>query len=544
MMKKFMSISMLAAFVFVPFLSLVAEPASSAMDEIKIEEITKKAFPSVVKVIAKNAFTKIAMGVVVDKDGHIVTTALISPRDEKLYVITTTGKKIEAEFLGLDSETHLAVVKAKDKTLTPIIMGEVKDVSPGTWVGLVGISPEDTPQITQGIVSSVSPEKLRLNVWVTRGASGSPVLDKDGRMIGLLRGVYTEESPLIVEFREKEVAASGFAFSRAEAPSSGMALAIPIDIVKSVTDEIKEKGRVQRGWLGVRFYENEEGDLEIIEVEKESPAELAKLELGDIILQIQGKDVTSGEMIVHEIRSRKPGQTITLKLERDGKETEVRIKLGEYTEEDVWREMEQRFPRLFVPESRKMIVTEPRQKLRLGFETRKYIGVNLEPLNTELAEYFGVKEGKGLLVREVGEDEPAAKAGLKVGDVLVKADGKELAMTSDLTRILQEKEKGDRIKLEFYRDKKKRSVEVEIAEEERSTLLRFSPEDWEDYTQTWGKYSDNILRQQNKWQDETSKEMKKQMERMNKGFEEVLKKSKESQEEFLKSLKLHKSIRV
>jgi len=536
-----MSISILAAFVFVPFISLMAEPASSAMDEIKIEEITKKAFPSVVKVIAKNAFTKIAMGVVMDKDGHIVTTALISPRDEKLYVITTTGKKIEAEFLGLDSETHLAVVKAKDKTLTPIALGEVKDISPGTWIGLVGISPEDTPQITQGIVSSVTPEKLRLNVWVTRGASGSPVIDEDGRMIGLLRGVYTEESPLIVEFREKEVAASGFAFSRAEAPSSGMALAIPIDIVKSVTDEIKEKGRVQRGWLGIRF---DKETFEIVEVEKESPAELAKLELGDIILQIQGKDVTSGEMIVHEIRSRKPGQTITLKIERDGREMEVRVKLDEYTEENVWREMEQRFPRLFVPESRKTIVTEPRQKLRLGFETRKYIGVNLRPLNTELAEYFGVKEGKGLLVGEVGEDTPAAKAGLKVGDVLVKADGKELAVNSDLTRILQEKEKGDKIKLEFYRDKKKRSVEVEIAEEERSTLLRFSPEDWEDYTQTWGEYSDNVLRQQNKWQDETSKEMKKQIERMNKEFEEVLKKSKESQEEFLKSLKWHKSIRV
>ena len=541
MMKKFMSISILAAFVFVPFISLMAEPASSAMDEIKIEEITKKAFPSVVKVIAKNAFTKIAMGVVMDKDGHIVTTALISPRDEKLYVITTTGKKIEAEFLGLDSETHLAVVKAKDKTLTPIALGEVKDISPGTWIGLVGISPEDTPQITQGIVSSVTPEKLRLNVWVTRGASGSPVIDEDGRMIGLLRGVYTEESPLIVEFREKEVAASGFAFSRAEAPSSGMALAIPIDIVKSVTDEIKEKGRVQRGWLGIRF---DKETFEIVEVEKESPAELAKLELGDIILQIQGKDVTSGEMIVHEIRSRKPGQTITLKIERDGREMEVRVKLDEYTEENVWREMEQRFPRLFVPESRKTIVTEPRQKLRLGFETRKYIGVNLRPLNTELAEYFGVKEGKGLLVGEVGEDTPAAKAGLKVGDVLVKADGKELAVNSDLTRILQEKEKGDKIKLEFYRDKKKRSVEVEIAEEERSTLLRFSPEEWEDYTQTWGEYSDNVLRQQNKWQDETSKEMKKQIERMNKEFEEVLKKSKESQEEFLKSLKWHKSIRV
>lgn len=544
MIRKLMAISMLAAFLLVPFLSLMAEPASSAMDEVKIEEITKKAFPSVVKVVAKNAYTKIATGVVMDKDGHIVTTALISPRDEKLYVITTNGKKIEAEFLGFDSETHLAVIKAKEKTLIPIVLGEVKNISPGAWVGLVGISPEDTPQITQGIVSSVSPEKLRLNLWVTRGASGAPVIDKDGRMIGLLRGVYTEESPLIVEFREREVAASGFFFSKAEAPSSGMALAIPVDIVKSVTFEIKDKGRVQRGWLGVRFYENEEGDIEIIEVEKESPAEIAKLEVGDIILQIQGKDVTSGEMVVHEIRIRKPGQTITLKILRDGKEQDVQIRLDEYTEEDAWREMEQRFPRLFVPEPRKVFEAAPRQKLRLGFETRKYIGVNLEALNPELAEYFGVKEGKGLLVGGVGEDTPAGKAGLKVGDVLVKADGKDLAVTADLSRVLQEKEKGDKIKLEFYRDKKKRSVEVEVAEEERNTLLRFTPEDWEDYTQTWGKHSDSILKQQEKWQDESSKEMKKQIERMNKEFEEVLKKSKESQDMFLKSLKWRKSIRV
>ncbi|MDH5707090.1 MAG: PDZ domain-containing protein, partial [Candidatus Aminicenantes bacterium] len=249
-------------------------------------------------------------------------------------------------------------------------------------------------------------------------------------------------------------------------------------------------------------------------------------------------------MVVHEIRSMKPGQTIALKILRDGKEQEIQVRLGEYTEEDVWREMEQRFPRLFVPEARKLIEAEPRERLRLGFETRKYIGVDLNPLNTELAEYFGVKEGKGLLVGGVGEDTPAAKAGLKVGDILVKADGKDLAMTSDLSRILQEKEKGDRIKLEFYRDKKKMSVEVEVAEEERSTVLRFSPEDWKEYTETWGKYSDNLMRQQEKWQDETSKEMKSQIERMDREFEEVLKKSKESQERLSKSLKWYKSIRV
>ena len=133
---------------------------------------------------------------------------------------------------------------------------------------------------------------------------------------------------------------------------------------------------------------------------------------------------------------------------------------------------------------------------------------------------------------------------MKVGDVLVKADGRDLTRISDLSRVIQEKEKGDKIKVEFYRDKQKRSLEVEVAEEERSSVLKFSPEEWEEYTGTWGEYSDSLLRQQNKWQDETSKEMKKQMERMNKEFEEVLKKSKESQEKFLKSLKWHKSIRV
>ena len=217
MMKKIKFMSILALFVFVSSLTLVAGPKSSAVDGAQIDEITKKVFPSVVKIVVKNGFTKVATGVVMDRDGHIVTTALISPRNAKITIVTTQGKKIEAEFLGMDSQTHLAVVRAKEKDLIPVVMGDIKSVSPGTWVGVVSISPEETPQVTQGIVSSVSPERLRLNVWVVKGASGSPVLDKDGRMIGILRGVYTEESPVILEFREKEVEASGFVFSIASA---------------------------------------------------------------------------------------------------------------------------------------------------------------------------------------------------------------------------------------------------------------------------------------------------------------------------------------
>jgi len=542
MMKKIKLMSILTLFVFVSSLTLMAGPKSSAADEAQIDEITKKVYPSVVKVVVKNGFTKVATGVVIDRDGHVVTTALISPRNEKITIVTTDGREIQAEFLGMDSETYLAVVKAKDKNLTPVNMGDMKSVSPGTWVGLVNISPEETPQVTQGIVSSVSPERLRLNVWVMRGASGSPVVDKEGRMIGLLRGVYTEESPVILEFREKAVEASGFVFSRAEAPASGMAVAIPVDIVRSVTVEIKEKGRVQRGWLGILFGENEDGYIEIAEVEKESPAELAKLEERDFILQIDGKNITSPEMLKKEIRKGKPGQTVTLRIKRDGKETDIKVKLGEYTEEEAWREMEMRFPRLFVEPETKVLEIGPEARVQFGLETRKYIGVYLEELNKELSEYFGAKEGKGLLVSQIREGSPAEKAGLKVGDVLVKADGTMLERQGDLSRIIQEKEKGDKIKIEFYRDKRMRSVEVEIEEEEGSGLLRFSPEDWKDYTEAWGRSSESILRQQRKWQDDSSRDMRNQMERMTREMQIQQEKSLEATQRLLKNRKLYKKL--
>ena len=103
--------------------------------------------------------------VVIDTNGHIVTTALISPRDEEVFITTSDGERVEAEFLGLDSETHLAVIQAKEKKLAPITMAKSVKLSPGAWIGVVSISPENTPQVSQGIVSSVADERVRLNVF-------------------------------------------------------------------------------------------------------------------------------------------------------------------------------------------------------------------------------------------------------------------------------------------------------------------------------------------------------------------------------------------
>ncbi len=464
-----------------------AEPKSPGLQDNFMEGISKKVFDSVVKVEARNGFKKVATGVVIDKDGYIVTTGLIWPRSEEITVTTSDGRRSEAKFLGMDPETHLALIQAKEKNLTPIGLGKAVGLSPGSWIGVISVSPENSPQVTQGIVSSVTADKLRLNVWVTRGASGSPVVNKDGQMVALLRGIYSEDQPMVFEFREQEVVGSGYVFNRAEAPSSGMALGIPVEIVKTISSEIKDKGKVSRGWVGIGFSENEDGEVEINDVEKDSPAELAKLKEGDILISIDGTKVAGASAVVSEIRCRKPGQDVKFEIQRDGKTLEVKVKLGEYTETAIKRELETRFPRLFpapavpaapAPEATPRAEKAPRAPRPLmerfenwpGWAKRKYIGTYMESLNKELLEFFGVKEEGGLLVNRLTKDGPAEKAGVKVGDVVVRADGKKVTSVGDLSELVQDKKKGDKVKLEIIRDKKPLILEVEVSEEESPSI--------------------------------------------------------------------------
>lgn len=552
---KLKMIFALTVFLLALFFSLKAEPTTASGSEKEIADITKRVFPSVVKVEARNRTRKVATGVVISKDGYIVTTALISPRDEEFFVTTSDGRRIEAEFLGMDSETHLALIRVKEKNLTPITMGKTDDLSPGSWIGVISISLENAPAVTQGIVSSIGQdslgqESLRLNVWVVPGMSGSPVVDGKGHMVGLLRGIYSETKPVVFEFREKEIVGSGYVFSRAEAPSSGMALAVPVHVVQNVSAQIKEKGKVERGWLGVRIIVNEDGEIEISNVEDESPAELAKLRRGDIILQIGGKDVSNRQMLRNEIRMRRPGESVTIKIERKGKAEEIKVRLGEYSEKDIFQEFERKFPRLFAPkllEPPKPTVPVEPELFRWGFENRRYIGVYIQDLNEELSEHFGVKKGTGLLVSKISEDSPAEKAGLKVGDIIVKANGKRVETTNELVDLIQDKERGEKIKIVFLRDRKERSAEVEIEEEERRGSF-FFPGDREVFFDSLDDYKEKFQNQYRKWQDEYSKKNKERIEKWNKELKKHLddlnKKAKDAKKDFTIALNTHRGIRI
>jgi S1-C subfamily serine protease len=505
--------------------SFGAETGGAGASAPDIAGVAKKVYPSVVRVEVQNHTRRVATGIVVEKGGYVVTTALISPRDEKITITTSEGKSMDAQFLGFDTETQLALLKAADAGLPALGAGKSSDLTAGSWICVVGVSPERTAAVTQGIVSSVAADKLRLNVWVTPGSSGGPVVDAEGRMIGLLRGIYMEERPVVFQFRDREQAGSGYVMSnRAEAPSSGMALAVPVDIVKDVVAQIKEKGRVERGWLGVGVGADGNGRAVIGTVDPESPAELAKLQEGDVILKIGGRDVTGPDVMAAEIRSKKPGQEVTLKIERDGKPMDVKVRLGEFDEDAAMREMDVRFPGLFggttppskavpPPGAREIAPkgTVPRQPVpgspQWTFESRKYIGVYCGELNAELAAHFGVKEGTALIVSKLTEGGPAAKAKVQIGDIIVSVDGKRVGSVNQLIDMVQAKAKGAKVRLEVLRDKKPMTFDVEVAEEESGGVL--GSEELRDFLESWQGYTDAFQNELRNWNDGPPRQMLK-----------------------------------
>lgn len=482
----YLVVIMLGSFLVSTALSALAYPMALDRDA---SEIVRKASPSVVRVEVRDGLRRVATGVVIDKEGYVATTALISPNKEKLVVTDQKGSSYEATFLGFDPETRIAIIKIKDNKIPEIVLGESEKLEPGAWVCALGILPDSGITVTQGIVSSIGEDRLRLNLWTTPGMSGGPVLNEKGQMVGLLRGVYAEDSPIVFRFRDREATGTGYVYSQAEARSSGMALAVPVETVLQVFKDIKSKGQVERGWLGISIAEDRQGRVVITQVEESSPAELARLKKGDRILKFNNKDIKSTDQLVYEIRKSRPGKEVVLLIERDGKTQEVKARLGAVPEEEARRELELRFPEIFrgFPSRPNLPDFPDIPKLEkfgfeFGVENYRYIGVYLEQLNPELSRYFGVPEGQGLLVARVNEGSPAEKAGLRVGDVIISADGKRTQKLEELTDIIQDKKKGEKIVLEIIRDKKKMKVEVEVAEEKKEIGPRYEKfsEDFEE----------------------------------------------------------------
>ncbi|MCX6829764.1 MAG: PDZ domain-containing protein [candidate division Zixibacteria bacterium] len=188
----------------------------------------------------------------------------------------------------------------------------------------------------------------------------------------------------------------------------------------------------------------------------DSPADKAGLQQGDIILSIDGAKLTGSDQLAELVSGHKPGDQIKVEILRKGVQKEMTATIGERKGEEP--------PRIFGDPGSLSQAYSKKYVMGRSNISDTYIGVNLESLNAQLGEYFGVKDGQGALITEVFEDSPAQKAGLKAGDVITQIDGKEVTEPADVQKAVGDKSKGDKLNLTILRDRARLEMAVEVAE--------------------------------------------------------------------------------
>src|SRR5438270_6055716 len=202
----------------------------------------------------------------------------------------------------------------------------------------------------------------------------------------------------------------------------------------------------------------EERGVEITMVDADAPAGKAGLREHDVILDFNGTAVESEEQIRRLIREVPPGRTVIIGISRDGVPMNINVQLADHG-----AVVAQTFPRIVVPNPRPRDF--PPNSMDLPFQIQTYssvLGVQTESLTRQLGEYFGVKYGEGVLVRSVEKNSAAEKAGLKAGDVIVKADNEKLTDRSDLSHILRNHRTGGKMTVVVMRDKHEQTLTVTL----------------------------------------------------------------------------------
>lgn len=203
----------------------------------------------------------------------------------------------------------------------------------------------------------------------------------------------------------------------------------------------------------------EERGVEITMVDADAPAGKAGLREHDVILDFNGTAVESEEQIRRLIREVPPGRTVTLGISRDGSPMKISVQLADHS-----TVVAQARPHILVPQTPRVQVF-PRNGMDFPFQIQTYssvLGVQTESLTRQLGEYFGVQNGEGVLVRSVEKGSAAEKAGLKAGDVIIKADNEKLTDRSDLSHILRSHRTGGKMTLVVMRDKHEQTFTVTL----------------------------------------------------------------------------------
>lgn len=335
--------------------------------EKEIEAIVKGGQPSLVSIFTRDGFgpqKDVGSGVIIGKEGYILTTGDVVGEDQQVEVTLWNGKCYQAKLAGSDAESNITVLKIEADGLISAKIGDSEKLKPGSWVIVMGNSFGLAPSVSLGLFGGRREDGLlQLSAFASPGNSGGGILNSDGELVGIVTG--TASGLVKASFRgrvgssTKAKRSINILSPHFGLPYQGMTLAIAINEASEVASQLIKKGKVERGWLGVviqnltpslsEHFEVKKGVL-VSDVVDDSPAQKAGIKRGDIIVRYRGEKVNNSAQLRDMVTSTSPGEEVNLLIIRDGKEKLVRVKIGKRPKysrigkEEIWKDFQ--FPDL------------------------------------------------------------------------------------------------------------------------------------------------------------------------------------------------------
>ena len=344
-------------------------------------------------------------GFIISADGYVVTNAHVIKDATEIVVQLTDRRQLEAELVGKDPTIDIALLKVEADDLPAVTTGDPESLRVGEWVVAIGSPFGFENSVTAGIVSAKGRSLptdnyvnfIQTDVAVNPGNSGGPLFNLDGEVVGINAQIYSKSG--------------GF---------MGLSFAIPIDIAMDAVAQLKEHGRVRRGWLGVYIQDVSPELAESFGMDKPvgalvarvmdgSPAQNAGLQAGDVVVAVNGEPVRSSGGLPPKIGRLQPGDEAVLTLVREGERRELRVEVG---------------------------AREAAQEAGAS-APREVLGMRLQPLSGDRREELGLPAERGAEVVEVLEN-PAAAAGVREGDVILKLANRDVAGPQGLAELVAE----------------------------------------------------------------------------------------------------------
>ncbi len=340
-------------------------------------------------------------GVIVSPDGYILTNNHVVGGAEEIHVTLMDKREFTAKVIGKDAKTDLALIKIDTKQPLPVAqLGDSDAAQVGDWVVAIGNPFGFTLTVTSGIVSAKGrilggnyDDFIQTDASINPGKSGGPLFDTEGRVIGINTAIYSRTGT-----------------------NAGIGFAIPVNLAKHVMDQLKQHGRVVRGWLGVEIQEvtpdlaqsfglgKPEGAL-VASVEKDGPAAAAGIERGDVITKFDGKTVHDEHELPVLVADTAIHKKVDVELVRNGKPKTVQVTIGELKEAPV--------------------------QTAKAEEPGVNWGMQVGEITPEIAQQFHLQSQKGVVGRRIAPDSPAADAGIQPGDVILEVNHDKVGTVND-----------------------------------------------------------------------------------------------------------------